>query len=639
MLKRITIITVLGFFSLLALTKTSHAWIENGDSICAETDAQSDPLIVPDGFGGSIICWCDNSGADADIRVQRVNERGRALWDWAGVTVCDTVGDQTQPQIIPDGSGGAFVVWTDNRRGNLDIFVQHFDPYGARLWGPDIEKNGRSACVQYQKQELPSIAPDNNNGVIIAWVDQRNSNSTYSQRLNGSGSEVWPHNGVHIHNDEGYPITIHDGLGGAFICHRNNTWGNIRVTRIDPDGVVRWTSDVGSGNQYRMIYGGNLCVILTWINVYYGNTRVLARKVAINGTLTWPEIIVYSSATDRQFPELTTDGQGGAIITWQDDRNGDWDIYAQRIDSESALKWNPEGEPVCTAMLEQELPAIAPDGQGGAFIVWRDGRSGSYDIYFNCIDSLGAICPENTNGKPVCTAGGTQTTPFVASPLADSATVAWADSRPIGSSAFNTYVAMVQNGPCECVSTILKSHACDLRGTSVELRWLLSQAGREMRFSVSRAEGINDTFLPIANPGITRDGLSFTFNDPHLVPSRTYRYRVDVEDEKGGRILFETQPVSIPSMPLALFQNEPNPFNPSTTIRYLLPGRAPVALEIFGVSGRLITNLVNETQEPGSYTIHWNGTDSGGRTVASGLYFYRLRAGKEIASRKMLLVR
>jgi hypothetical protein len=633
MVKQISIIIVLGFFFLFTLSEKSHAWIENGDSICAETDSQTDPCIVPDGFGGSIICWCDNSGADADIRVQRVNERGRALWDWEGVTVCDTLGDQIQPKIITDGSGGAFVVWADTRRGNLDIFAQRFDPYGARLWGED----GQQVCSQNNSQSCPSIALDTANGAYFAWYDQRSPGGTYAQRVDANGHEMWSHNGIFVHGLFGCPRMVSDGLGGVFILHRRTgAYNDLYVTRVNRDGVVLGpTSKIGSGPEYRMIYDGNLGVIVIWRS----GRIIYARKVSIELTFVWPSKVICNELGDRLNIDVVSDGSGGAIITWQDNRNGGWDIYAQRIDSEGIIKWTPGCEPICTAMLEQELPEIAPDGQGGVFIVWRDGRSGAYDIYFNCIDSLGAICPENTNGKPVCTTAGTQTTPCIASHSADSAIVAWADSRPSGSSNLNTYAAMITNGPCGCVATILKSHACDLRGTMVELRWLLSQAGKEMRFSISRSEGINDIYFPVTNPDITRDGLSFSFNDPYLVPSGTYRYRVDVEDEKGHRILFETQPVAIPSMPFTLFQNKPNPFNPLTTIRYFLPERAPVALEIFDVSGRLITNLVNETQEPGSYTIDWKGTDSGGRTVASGLYFYRLRAGKEIASRKMLLVR
>jgi hypothetical protein len=94
-----------------------------------------------------------------------------------------------------------------------------------------------------------------------------------------------------------------------------------------------------------------------------------------------------------------------------------------------------------------------------------------------------------------------------------------------------------------------------------------------------------------------------------------------------------------PGPVFALGANRPNPFNPSTAFSYALPGRAPVALEIYDVSGRLVRVLVDAVQEAGAHEAVWNGTDGDGRAVASGVYFYRLRSGAFSESRRMILVR
>ncbi len=90
-----------------------------------------------------------------------------------------------------------------------------------------------------------------------------------------------------------------------------------------------------------------------------------------------------------------------------------------------------------------------------------------------------------------------------------------------------------------------------------------------------------------------------------------------------------------------LSQNAPNPFNPSTTINYQVPdGRNElVSLKVYDISGRLIATLVNEIREPGTYSVFWNGTDSSGRQVSSGVYFYRMAAGDFIQTRKMVLLK
>ncbi|MEZ5357469.1 MAG: thrombospondin type 3 repeat-containing protein [Candidatus Zixiibacteriota bacterium] len=89
----------------------------------------------------------------------------------------------------------------------------------------------------------------------------------------------------------------------------------------------------------------------------------------------------------------------------------------------------------------------------------------------------------------------------------------------------------------------------------------------------------------------------------------------------------------------ALYQNNPNPFNPTTTISYDLPTESNVRLEIINILGQTVTTLVNETQPAGSYKVIWDSKDSFGDKVASGIYFYRIRTDSYTASKKMLLLK
>ncbi|HEU4725351.1 MAG TPA: FlgD immunoglobulin-like domain containing protein [Candidatus Eisenbacteria bacterium] len=88
-----------------------------------------------------------------------------------------------------------------------------------------------------------------------------------------------------------------------------------------------------------------------------------------------------------------------------------------------------------------------------------------------------------------------------------------------------------------------------------------------------------------------------------------------------------------------LFQNAPNPFNPETSIRYTISQRGPVTIDIFNVNGARVRTLVEKAHEPGVYTTRWNGTDDSGRHVASGVYFYQLRAGGVVDSKKLILLK
>lgn len=85
--------------------------------------------------------------------------------------------------------------------------------------------------------------------------------------------------------------------------------------------------------------------------------------------------------------------------------------------------------------------------------------------------------------------------------------------------------------------------------------------------------------------------------------------------------------------------NNPNPFNPSTTISYRLPQSGKVSLVIYNVLGQEVNRLVNERQNAGVYSISWDGRDASGKTVASGMYFYRLQVEDDWITRKMILLK
>jgi len=91
--------------------------------------------------------------------------------------------------------------------------------------------------------------------------------------------------------------------------------------------------------------------------------------------------------------------------------------------------------------------------------------------------------------------------------------------------------------------------------------------------------------------------------------------------------------------PFMLYQNSPNPFNSQTAIRYSIPRECNVSLSIYDITGKLVKTLMNETMNPGVYTISWNGNDNDGRKVGQGVYFYILKTTDEEMQKKMLMLR
>ncbi len=95
----------------------------------------------------------------------------------------------------------------------------------------------------------------------------------------------------------------------------------------------------------------------------------------------------------------------------------------------------------------------------------------------------------------------------------------------------------------------------------------------------------------------------------------------------------------VPVIETALQGNYPNPFNPETNIRFSLKEATPVAIEIYNVKGQLVKTLFNGVKDSGNHALVWNGTDNHGRAVSSGVYYYKMNAGKYSSTKKMIMMK
>jgi hypothetical protein len=193
--------------------------------------------------------------------------------------------------------------------------------------------------------------------------------------------------------------------------------------------------------------------------------------------------------------------------------------------------------------------------------------------------------------------------------------------------------------PDQYVATLLKSYTASLKEAAIELAWTLSVFDGNGRFAVYRADGAGADFREIPSAGISRAGLDFTFVDESVAGGESYRYRVAFVTAGASQVLFETETIEAPELPLTLYQNFPNPFNPLTTIRYYLPAAGRVRLDIFDASGKLVVTLADKQMGKGAHAAEWKGTNANGSQVRSGVYFYRLVTRSQTLTHKMVLLR
>ena len=432
------------FFSMVVGVPSLWAfWVPNGVSLCSTTGDQYYPKITSDGAGGAIITWQDfRSSSTYDIYAQRVNASGVIQWTASGVALCAATADQYYPQITSDGAGGAVVTWQDFRSSSgYDIYAQRVNSSGAVQWTAD----GVAICTMTAPQVFPQITNDGAGGAIVTWNDNRAGSDydIYAQRVNASGAVQWTADGVAVCATVQYQFSTEitsDGMGGAIV-----TWYEIHslssqdicAQRVDASGAVQWTADgvdlcTATGAQVypKITHDGTGGAIVTWRDDRSGNYDIYAQRVNASGATQWTAdgVALCTATGSQEFPMITSDGAGGAIVTWYDSRSGNNDIYAQRVNASGAVQWTADGVALCTATGSQERLTITSDGAGGAIATWSDSRSGNNDIYAQRVDASGAV-QWTADGVALCAATGSQQYPTIASDSACGAIVTWHDAR------------------------------------------------------------------------------------------------------------------------------------------------------------------------------------------------------------------
>jgi hypothetical protein len=307
------------------------------------------------------------------------------------------------------------------------------------------------------------------------------------------------------------------------------------------------------------------------------------------------------------------------------------------VNASGTIQWTTDGVPLCAGIGYQERPQIISDGVGGAIVTWGDYRSGNPDIYAQRVNASGVI-PDSSwvpDGVPLCAAVGDQYYPQIASDGAGGAIVAWEDLR-CGSWIYAQRI----RASGDIVATALQNYSAAMVGASIRITWAVSEIDEGARFLISRASGPGWNYMALEGAAIVKERLSFTFTDSDCLPGSTYKYRVECEVEGTlRRVLFETAAITMPPLPVTLYQNHPNPFNPQTVIRFYLPEAQEILLDVYDVAGERVARIAAGRKEKGYHEVRWDGRNSSGEVCSSGVYFSRLKAGKSTISRKMLIMR
>lgn len=282
----------------------ASGWAVNGRHFEPGAFLVSRPLMLQSG-PGFFAAWAvadDANSSMVHVRAQRFLADGTSDPDWplGGLVICPSLPWPRGPvdRLVLDGAGGFFVVFADGRESGVvaeDLYAQHVRGDGALAAGWPVDGIPVSALPGVTEQD-PSLIQDGRGGVYIVWEDYRvGAARVFGQHLDGSGQPYagWPIGGRSLTDTPGFQVSPElawDGRDGAY---------------------------------------------LTWANLQTGGYRSYVQHLTAGGApaLGWPAngLPVIPLATDQYLPTITADGLGGAIVAWEDRRNGEQDVYAQRF--------------------------------------------------------------------------------------------------------------------------------------------------------------------------------------------------------------------------------------------------------------------------------------------------------------------
>ena len=471
---------------------------------------------------------------------------------------------------------------------------------------PGWPEGGLGVCTDPGDQGVPYLASDGHGGFFVAWGDLRNGTAAvFAARVTASGEFApgWPTNGKEI--------------AGGTLAHY--------LRGIVPDGTGGvYTAWELSGGQYA------------------DDNDVYAIRILADGStaLAWPAggLGVSTAPGPQYLSSVIADGTGGVLLAWSDQNQQPAVAYVQRLrsDGTSALGWPAGGAQVSDLRSWQLEPALAPGGDGGAYVVLELDTDSGQKGYIQHFAAGGAPAP----GWPASAVSLVYPTVFFAfqqsefaitSDGAGGAIVAWNDTRVMNGQAISNQIYVQRyfgDGPTPVLVALVST---DAQPDRVALVW--HDAGRTL--SVATVYRRRDGEEWVALGSTTFDGSGrLQYEDRDVAPGARYAYRLGWTESGAEQFSAESW-VDVPvALTLALEGARPNPAVGPLIVAFTLPRAEPATLALLDVSGRQVLAREVGSLGPGRHLIRLGECGC----TPPGLYWLRLaQAGRSLVKRGALI--
>ena len=367
--------------------------------------------------GGWIIAWIDfrddslcGWGEDdlpcGDIYAQKLDNAGNRLWpdnDWTGVLV-DAVNDglaEPLPDIVHDGSGGAYIIWQAISTLDNDIFAQRMTSDGVIAWAEPLDLSGERSDIWSCQ-----VDSDGTGNLLVAYkIRIEPFYEIVAAKFSPDGIPLWGAAGVSVLDSLEVVHELRacaDGIGGCYLAWSHfgldDWYANLSAQHLGANGQRLWTDNGISlcSAQYeqsrpRIVasYDGATSdgMLAVWEDRRADNFlgEIYGHKISPDGTLLWAEngVRICGDPTpplsfDCRFPRLASDRTGGMLVVWEDSRNDEEqfvDVYAARLNASGANLWTANGVPVADEPESEETASIHLTETSAVVPYFRDGST------------------------------------------------------------------------------------------------------------------------------------------------------------------------------------------------------------------------------------------------------------------------
>ncbi len=536
-------------------------------------------------------------------------------------------------------TGNLLVVWQDERNSfdAPDIYGQIFDDGMNRI--------GNNFIIPQTYEDIaqlgPAVAAHPDGGFVVVWEDYRSGKPTIYMRYVGSSGSMTAEEVAVSEESSLFPDVACDTSGTVTVVWLSFAFDiyAIRGNRIPAGEAPTLPSFFVDDDLDGRIKGApvvaaalNRNVIVAWEDQRDGNADIWVQRFDGGGGRYFGnlKVNVSGNGTIQWHPSISASQAGFALI-WEDLEDNRGAIMLQRFDASMLMQeQNLRIDPPDTMI--KSLPDVFLSPDGSAFVAWKQ------TLQLESTMMLSKVAPDNQTEIPIPFNGPNAKARPRIQVFDAHIKLGWMET---GQDSYDHVYALQL--ATSVIPVELAEFQAFVAGCDVWLRWRTASESNNLGFEIQRKQ-LDQPFQTIGfrpGKGTTCDESSYSFCDRNLADGR-YIYRLKQIDQDGSS--FYSQEISVvitePST-ARLMSGYPNPFNAETVIEFSVPETeaANAEIAVFDIHGRRIRTLLQGSLASGPHRVIWNGLTDQNQPAATGVYFIAISGNGNRLLAKVTLVR